>query len=97
MNVGKLFNLMIFQILICNKRIIRCCFSVCLDDAFFRSSLDSAYSYPSSSGYTTVAYVSWQSIVTGDVPISFVLNHCFQLRCMDNEVVAANLTVCSAT
>lgn len=39
---------------------VRLYFSVCLDHIFFRYILDSVCSHPSSSGNTTMDYVSWQ-------------------------------------
>lgn len=64
MNLGKLFNHMIFYFLICDKGMVRLYFSVYLDHIFFRYTLDPVYSHPSSSGNTTMDYVSWQGTVT---------------------------------
>lgn len=75
---------MTFQILTYNKGMIRCSFPVCfLYNIFFKYSLDSNYSYPRSSGYTMMVYVRWPSTATEDVPMNFVLDHCFWLCCID--------------
>lgn len=35
------------------------------------------------SGYKMMVYVCWPSIATDDIPVNFVLNHCFWLHCVD--------------